>query len=230
MSKRNKLQKFAEVLQLPNVYENFDPQHPQLTAGFGQTVDLKGAWAARHFGNTHPVVLELACGRGEYSLALARRYPEKNFIGVDIKGARIWKGATIAHEEGLTNVAFLRTRIEQVELFFAPGEVQEIWITFPDPFPREKKANRRLTAPGFLSKYRGILEKGGLIHLKTDDSGLYEFTLETLAATPGAIIHYQESDIYGLAELPFPELEVKTYYEALHLEAGKTIKYVRFSL
>jgi tRNA (guanine-N7-)-methyltransferase len=230
MSKRNKLQKFAEVLQLPNVYENFDPHNPQLTAGYGRVVDLKGQWAAQHFGNDQAIVLELACGRGEYSLALARRNPERNFIGVDIKGARIWKGATIAQDEGLSNVAFLRTRIEQVDLFFAEGEVQEIWITFPDPFPQKGKSNRRLTAPRFLDKYRKLLKPGGLIHLKTDDPGLFEFTLETLAATPGARIHFQDADIYGLERLPYPELEVKTYYEAMHLEAGKTIKYVRFSL
>ena len=229
MSKRNKLQKFAELLALPNVYENFNPLEPKLYGLNGELVSMKGEWAPKHFANDQPITLELACGRGEYTIGLARQNPHRNFIGLDVKGARIWKGARIALEKGLKNAAFLRIRIEQVANFFEPGEVSEIWITFPDPFLRKSKANRRLTAPRFLDAYKKVLRPGGLIHLKTDEPNLYEFTLEVLAEYPGAGILYQEEDIYS-KPLPVPELELKTYYERMHLEEGKTIKYVRFRL
>ena len=228
MSKRNKLQKFAEVLQFPNVYENYNHKNPGLLGEAGVPVKRRGKWREAHFANALPITLELACGRGEYSLGLARLYPERNFIGVDIKGARIWQGAKIALEEGLHQVAFLRTRIEQLELFFEPGEVREIWITFPDPFPQNGKANRRLTAPSFLEMYRRILGPGGRVHLKTDDPGLYQFSLETITALPGAHLEFFHDDIYALSPLPYPELALKTYYERMHLEVGKTIKYLRF--
>ena len=230
MSKRNKLQKFAEVLQFPNVYENYNPKDPRLLGENGVLADLTGKWASNHFKNTRPITLELACGRGEYALGLSRLFPERNFIGVDIKGARIWQGAKIALEEGLTHIAFLRTRIEQISLFFTPGEISEIWITFPDPFPQNGKANRRLTAPAFLDIYKSLLPAGGYIHLKTDDPGLFEFSVETVASYPGARIEFQHDDIYALPELPYPELAIKTYYERQHLAAGKTIKYLRFQL
>lgn len=226
MSKRNKLQKFAENLTFPNVYENFTPRDPQLIGLNGEEVELRGEWAAGHFGNDHPVALELACGRGEYTLGLARMYPERNFIGVDIKGARIWKGARIALREQIDNAAFLRIRIEQIACFFEPGEVSEVWITFPDPFLRKSKANRRLTSARFLDRYRKILKKEGLIHLKTDEPNLYEFTLDVLAGEKDFELEYRDDDIYR-KPLPLPELELKTYYERMHLEAGKTIKYVR---
>ena len=228
MSKRNKLQKFAELLTFPNVYENFDPKDPKLVGEKGAAANMKGKWNSNHFQSNKPITLELACGRGEYTLGMARMYPDRHFIGVDVKGARIWKGAKIALEEGLTNVAFLRTRIEQLELFFEPQEIQEIWITFPDPFLRESKMNRRLTAPHFLNRYRNLLVPNGLVHLKTDEPNLYEFTLETLRKDACITIHYQNDDIYA-NPLPIPELELKTYYERMHLEANKTIKYVRFS-
>lgn len=229
MSKRNKLEKFAEVLSFPNTFENFNAKDPQLLGKNGEPVDLRGVWRQNYFKNNHPITLELACGRGEYTLALARSYPDRNFIGVDIKGARIWKGASIALEEHLSNVAFLRTRIEQINLFFAPGEISEIWITFPDPFPKKGKANRRLTAPNFLSYYRKLLSPGGIVHLKTDADSLYAFTLETIQSDPSIEILYQNDDIY-CRPLHFSELAHKTYYENMHLEAGKTIKYVRFTL
>ena len=228
MSRRNKLQKFAEVRTFPNVYQNFDTKEAQpLLLGATGKVDLKGKWQTHHFQNDYPITLELACGRGEYSLDLARRYPLRNFIGVDIKGARIWKGATIALQENLTNVAFLRTKIELINPFFAKDEVDEIWITFPDPFLRESKARRRLTAPNFLERYRFFLKKSGLVHLKTDDPTLYEFTIETLEADPQVTILYQNDDIYS-QPLLFEELETKTYYEKMHLAKGRTIKYVQF--
>lgn len=230
MSKRNKLQKFAELLTFPNVYENFNPKAPQLHGLNGAPVRLRGAWCSRHFHNDNPIVLELACGRGEYTLEMGRNSPNRNFIGVDIKGARIWKGAGTALEEDLENVAFLRTRIEQLELFFAPGEISEIWVTFPDPFLQKSKANRRLTAPRFLDTYKALLREDGLVHLKTDELNLYHFTLEVLETYPGAQLLYQCDDIYALQELPMPELEIKTYYEQMHLKAQKTIKYIRFRL
>lgn len=228
MSRRNKLQKFAELFSFPNVYENFSPADPQkLTGRNGEKVDLRGKWAARYFGNDHPITLELACGRGEYTLGLARLYPERNFIGVDIKGARIWKGARTALRENLNNVAFLRTRIEQIDSFFAPGEISEIWITFPDPFLRESKANRRLTSLRFLTTYHHMLRKEGLVHLKTDEHNLYAFTLEQLEEYPQFELRHLSEDIYG-GILPLPELELKTFYEKIHLQKGKTIKYVQF--
>jgi len=161
---RNKLNKFSEVSSFRNVYENRNAQMPGLTNEAGEKVEMKGKWGSNHFKNEHPITLELACGRGEYSLGLGRLFPERNFIGVDIKGARIWQGAQIALAESLDNVAFLRTRIEQIELFFEPGEVDEIWITFPDPFLRESKTDRRLTSAPFLKRYAGLLKPGGTIH------------------------------------------------------------------
>ncbi|MEM1220299.1 MAG: tRNA (guanosine(46)-N7)-methyltransferase TrmB [Bacteroidota bacterium] len=227
MSKRNKLQKFAELLSFPNVYENFTPKQPILVGANGMEVQLKGQWKTGHFKNEQPITLELACGGGEYTVGLARRFPQRNFLGVDIKGARIWKGARVALADTLDNVAFLRTRIEQIDAFFAPGEVDEIWITFPDPFLRKSKANRRLTSSSFLRAYRNILRPGGLIHLKTDEPNLYAFTLETLDTESDFILQYADDDIYA-KPLPTEELSIKTYYEGMHLEAGKTIKYVRF--
>lgn len=229
MSQRNKLQKFAEVLSFPNVYENFDATNPSLAGENGQPVDLRGQWAAKHFQNSQPITLELACGKGDYALGLAQAFPQRNFIGVDIKGARIWRGAKSALELGLSNVAFLRTRIEQIALFFEPGEVDEIWITFPDPFLRNSKSNRRLTSSPFLQQYRKILKPGGLVHLKTDDPTLYEFTLEVLQEEKDVVVEYNDGDIYA-KPLPMPELEIKTFYEKQHLAIGRTIKYVRFRL
>lgn len=229
MGKKNKLKKFAEVASFPNVYENADPKKPSLTGLNGDTVSLKGAWQKDHFHNTNPITLELACGGGEYSLALAEKYPGRNFIGVDIKGARIWKGARKALDRDLQNVAFLRSRIEQISEFFAPGEVEEIWITFPDPYIKKSKKNKRLTSSRFLNEYRKFLVSDGLIHLKTDERILYEFTLETLIEDPHAEILYHNPDIYA-GQLIIPELAFKTYYENMHLEEGKSIKYVKFTI
>ena len=229
MSRRNKLQKFAEILTFPNVYENFTNFPPQLTGMGGKEVDLKGKWNAEHFKNDQPITLELACGRGEYTVALAQKYPNRNFIGVDIKGARIWKGARIALEKKLKNAAFLRTRIELITAFFELEEIDEIWITFPDPFLKKGKTNRRLTSPRFLNLYRQILKKEGLVHLKTDEGVLSEYTLEVLAEDKQTKILYQDDDIYA-KPLPMDELEIKTYYEKMHLEKGKTIKYIRFTI
>ena len=223
MSRRNKLQKFAELLTFPNVYENFDAKAPSITNLEGEEINLKGKWRETHFKNDHPITLELACGKGDYAIGLAQRFPERNFIGVDIKGARIWRGAKNALEAKLPNVAFLRTRIEQINHFFDIGEVNEIWITFPDPFL--KKPNRRLTAIPFLKSYLQFLKPGGLLHLKTDSPELYEFTMEeVIPHQPDYQLVYNDDDIYS-NELYAPELEIKTFYEKMHLANGKTIKY-----
>lgn len=221
------MHKFAEVLSFPNVYECYNVQQPQLVGPNMVPVDLKGKWAEQHFKNKYPITLELACGGGEYTVGLAQVFPERNFIGVDVKGNRLWKGAKMALEAGLDQVAFLRTRIEIIDQFFAPDEIAEIWITFPDPFPRASKENRRLTSPYFLEKYRQILQAGGLVHLKHDDPDFYQFTLDTIAADPRNTLLVNNPDIYA-GPLEFPELGIQTLYESFHLAAGKRIKYVRF--
>lgn len=227
MATRNKLQKFAELLTLSNVYESFDPTNPQLRGLNNQPVELKGQWARKHFGNDNPITLELACGRGEYTLDLARQYPSRNFIGVDIKGARLWRGAKNAIAENLDNAAFLRTRIEVIAAFFEQGEVDEIWITFPDPFLKKGKENRRLTAPRFLRQYRYMLRPGGTCHLKTDSRELYNWTGDIFAGQPAVEVQYRDNDIYA-KPLIIPELSTETYYEKLHKNLGKTITYTQF--
>lgn len=228
MARRNKLLKFTELLTFPNVYENFDPDTDDLVHYSDSHVKMASKWHSDHFKNQKPICLELACGRGEYTLDLARRYPEKNFIGVDIKGARIWKGASIALKEGLVNVAFLRTKIEFITQFLGKDEVDEIWITFPDPFLKSSKYNRRLTSPVFLDRYAQLLKPGAPIHLKTDSDELFEHTLEVLQEQ-GIKPQVVNDDIYS-GKLPHPDLDIPTYYERMHLQKGKTIKYIRFEL
>jgi len=229
VARKNKLKKFAEVLSFPNVYECYNIKEPQLVGAGMISIDLKGKWAKEHFKNNNPITLELACGGGEYAVGLAQNFPQRNFIGVDVKGNRLWKGAKTALEAGLTNVAFLRTRIEIIDAFFSPGEIAEVWITFPDPFPRASKENRRLSSAYFLEKYRKILQRGGLVHLKHDDPDFYQFTLDTIAQDERNTLIFKNSDIYA-ASLPFPELGIQTLYESFHLAAGKTIKYIRFQI
>lgn len=229
MPRRNKLEKFGEILTFENVYENFDIRDDILVHKDGVNVQMSGKWNSDHFAVDQPITLELACGRGEYANALAKVYPQRNFIGVDIKGARIWKGAKIALQDNLSNVCYLRTRIEKIENFFSQNEVDEIWITFPDPFLRESKENRRLTSPPFLDRYRNILKENGIIHLKTDSPELYAFTKEVLEADTACRILYDNDDIYS-KPLEFPELEIKTYYERLHLKNQKKITYLRFTI
>ena len=225
---KNKLHKFSEVASFKNVYQCFNPKEPVLIGCEGEEVDLKGKWNSLHFKKEQAITLELACGGGEYTLALSRMYPDRHFIGVDVKGSRIWKGARVALTDELDNAAFLRTRIEQITHFLDKDEVDEIWITFPDPFLRKSKWRRRLTSLPFLKRYQQFLKPGGFINLKTDSSELYAFTLETIAETK-CVIHYQNDNIYT-DELFMPELEFKTYYEKMHLLDERTIKFVRFSL
>ena len=227
MSRRNKLEKFSDVLNFDNVVENYDYEHPTLYIKEGQSIDLKGKWQKEFFTQESNLTLELACGRGEYTLAMGQEYADRNFLGVDVKGARIWKGARIALENNLNNVGFLRTRIELLYHFFQEKEVDEIWITFPDPFL--KKENRRLTAPYFLKMYHKILKPGGIIHLKTDDDTLYEYSLSTISTDDRIQLIYNSDDIYS-GDLYIPELSFKTYYEAMHLGKGKKIKYIQARL
>lgn len=227
MSRKNKLKRFAEVATFPNVFESVPTKESFLSNQEGLSEDLRGHWSQGHFKNNNPVILELACGKGDYTVALGKDFPDSNYIGVDIKGSRIWKGAKTALDISLNNVAFLRTRIEFIDRFFAPGEVDQIWITFPDPF--EGKPNRRLTSAPFLERYRRILKPGGMIHLKTDSALLYEFTLEVVHHDPSCEIHYANPDIYSKA-LDFPALAHKTYYEGMHLKDGRKITYIQFTI
>jgi tRNA (guanine-N7-)-methyltransferase len=226
---KNKLKKFETLHHLPNVYENFSFRDPQLIAAGGHPVDFKGQWSKRHFLNNQPLTLELACGRGEYTVAMAGLYPERNFIGIDIKGARIFQGATQALHEQKNNAAFVRMRIEKVHFYFQLQEVNDIWITFPDPFLRESNANRRLTSPDFLRRYQQIIHQEGRLHLKTDDDTLYQYSLEILRDYPDATILYHDDNIYS-KPLPLRELAIKTYYERIHEAKGKSIKYIQFQL
>ena len=172
---KGKLERFAELKTFNNVFEY--PDYPEDKPFF-----LKGKWSSGYFKNDNPITLELACGKGEYTIALAKKYPDRNFIGIDIKGARIWKGAKMALGEGLANVAFLRIFIDWLHNYFDKEEIDQIWITFPDPYPKKSKKNKRLTSSKFLNLYRNILKKGGQIHLKTDSDLLYQFSLEMIKA------------------------------------------------
>lgn len=223
MSRRRKLEKFADLKRFDHVYEMTEPLSEIVVQGLNSQLAIKGKWRSEAFGNDHPLCIELACGRGEYTIALARMHPDINYVGIDIKGARIWQGASIAMEENLHNVAFLRIRIEQIANYFDPEEVDEIWLTFPDPFPA--KANRRLTAPNFLEAYHKILKKDGILHFKTDDDDLFDYSLETAKASTKYRLVYHNEDIYN-SPLNLKELEIKTYYEKQHLENKKTIKYL----
>lgn len=209
---KDKLKKFAEINTFPNVL--------QLDEGKIN----KGAWASGHFGNNRPIVVELACGKGEYTVNMAKLSPDKNFIGIDYKGNRIWRGAKTALEEGLPNVAFLRIQIETILDYFAPGEISEIWITFPDPQPQKSREKKRLTHPAFLEKYRQIMDADAAMHLKTDSDGLYTYTLERLAEL-GAPIHMETTDLYHSGAVD-EVLAIKTYYEKKYLEVTKSINYV----
>ena len=225
VSKKNKLQKFAENKTFGNLFEY--SYERIMSEGF----PLQGKWHTDFFHNDNPIVLELGCGKGEYTVGLARVHRDINYIGVDIKGARIWRGLKQSNEEGLNNVAFLRARIDQIEHFFGQNEVSEIWVTFPDPHPGEgeRNARHRLTSPEFLERYRKIVRPDGVLNLKTDSPIIYEFTLHDVVEKQGLPLLYASNDLYANTD----DLEVKTirtFYEQMWLDQGLTIKYIRFRI
>ena len=212
---KDKLRRFAEIEEFNNVFQ-LDEGKP-----------LKGAWAKEFFKNSNPVVLELACGKGEYTVNLAQLFPDKNFVGIDYKGNRIWRGAKTALEEGVNNVAFLRIQIENLTDYFAPEEVDEIWITFPDPQPQLSREKKRLTSSRFLDMYREVLRPGAFINLKTDNDGFYEYSagqVEQLELK----LHIKTEDLYH-SEFADEVLSIKTYYEKKYLAHNKNINYLKFS-
>lgn len=219
---KDKLRRFRENL----TFECF--VQPEFDTVFRRDHLLKGRWHADFFHNDKPIVLELGCGKGEYTVALAARDPERNFIGIDIKGARMWRGAKTATERGMTNVGFLRTRIEFIESFFAEGEVAEIWITFPDPQLKSRRAKKRLTAPQFLASYAKMLGSDGPVNLKTDSKHLFAYTAEVIRRF-GLPCEVSNSDIYGTG-FADEVLSVKTAYEQEFLSRGLPITYTRFTL
>ncbi|MCL4164838.1 UNVERIFIED_CONTAM: hypothetical protein GTU68_000102 [Idotea baltica] len=190
---------------------------------------MKGKWASAHFGNNNPIVLELACGMGDYARSLAKIYPDKNFIGVDIKGNRLWSGAVRAESDGLTNVCFLRCEIELLYNHFAKNEVDSIWITFPDPQLKERRAKKRLTNLRFINVYRQFLQKEGLVQLKTDSPELFTFTLETLEKEKIPVIE-RIDNIYTQEKVPTDLTEIQTKYEKMHLKDNRTIRFVSFKV
>lgn len=221
MGSKNKLKRFNQNLTFSNVIQ---PEREEITLG---EFRYKGKWRQEFFKNDHPIVVELGCGKGEYSVYLAQQYPEKNFVGVDIKGARFWAGAKESLELGLSNVGFLRTQIELIEDVFAENEVDEIWITFPDPQIKFKRTKHRLTNPAFLDRYRTILQPEGRIHLKTDSEFLHGYTLGLLEGK-GWEVDYAHHDVYGNAYSPKHVTAIQTHYERLFMEKGRLITYLTF--
>ncbi len=189
---------------------------------------LKGQWNNEYFNNDNPIVLELGCGKGEYTVGLADWYPESNFIGMDLKGARLWRGCKTVQETEMKNVAFIRSRADFLEEFFAENEISEIWITFPDPQIQSPRRKKRLTSPRFLEHYKKILKPGGVIHLKTDNQMFYEFTLNRIKDS-GSELLFASEDVYH-SDAPEAITSIQTFYEQMFLEEGKTIKYVKFKL
>ncbi len=213
MGKKNKLQKFAEVSEFSNCFE--------------YSKEMKGKWAKEYFKNSNPITVELACGKGEYTIGLAERFPHRNFIGIDLKGNRIWKGAKYALENKLNNVAFHRLMIGNIEEFFEEGEIDEFWITFPDP--QHAKERKRLTNKSFLTKYRNISHEHAIMNLKTDSSRFYEFTKEVIKENKLELFA-DSSDIYNWKEAPEYLIGIQTFYEKMWLTEGKKIKYLKFSI
>lgn len=223
---KNKLERFAENKDFDCLIQ------PLSTDILQKDFYLKGKWNSDFFDNPNPIVLELGCGKGEYAIGLSRIFPDQNFIGIDIKGARLWRGAKTVHEEQLPNVGFLRTRIDLCDRFFGKDEVNEIWLTFSDPQP--KKERKRLTSPVFIERYRKFLKPGGIINVKTDSDLLYEYTLEQIKENKYELI-CENNDIYsGFADKQPEELQkilsIRTYYESIWLDQKITIKYISFRI
>lgn len=217
---KHKLQRFAENETFSNLFQHhhYDVRN--------DAFPLKGKWNAEYFHNDNPIIVEVGCGRGEYTVSMARHFPDKNFIGMDRKGARLWRGCKDATIENLANVAFIRGQIDDIEHYFAPGEVSEIWVTFPDPQP--KKARRRLVSPNFVERYRNVWGETGVLHLKTDSRLLYEYLLETAAEEQWHITDNVE-DVYASSNHPFLT-EIQTFYEKKWLEQGSLISYIRIEV
>lgn len=222
MGSKNKLKRFRENETFGNV---FQPSREEVIVNLPQ----KGKWASEVFKNNNPIVLELGCGKGEYTVELARRFPNVNFIGIDIKGARFWRGAKTAVEEGLTNVAFLRTQIELIEFAFEKGEVSEIWITFPDPQIKYKRTKHRLTNTEFLQRYKNILTDDGIVNLKTDSEFMHGYTLGLLHGE-GHEVLYANHHVYKNEGAPSVVTEIQTFYESQYLEQNKAITYIQFRI
>jgi tRNA (guanine-N7-)-methyltransferase len=218
---KNKLARWTELGSYDNVIQ------PEIEDVSGKDHPIKGRWNQYLFKNGNPITLELGCGKGEYTVGLANNFPHDNFIGIDIKGARMWRGAKTANEQKLPNVAFLRTRIEFINSFFSSDEVDEIWITFPDPHPGGRNSNKRLTSPWFLNSYRLFLKDKGLIHLKTDNKELYDFTCKVLSHNNVETI-ISTNDLY--TEKIDNILSIRTHYEKIFLDAGLKINYLSFRL
>ncbi|MEH6512093.1 tRNA (guanosine(46)-N7)-methyltransferase TrmB [Maribacter arcticus] len=221
MGSKNKLKRFQENETFSNVIQ---PSREEIVRGF----PLKGKWNT-HFKNDNPIVLELGCGKGEYTVGLAKRFPKKNFIGIDIKGARFWKGAKIAIEENLPNVTFIRTQIELVDYIFGEQEVSEIWITFPDPQIKYKRTKHRMTNQEFLKRYKRVLEPNGTVNLKTDSEFMHGYTLGLLHGMDLEVL-YANHDVYKNEGSPKEVLEIQTFYENQYLEKGKPITFIRFKV
>jgi tRNA (guanine-N7-)-methyltransferase len=219
---KDKLKRFRELESIERVIQ------PTFEEIYQKDYRLKGRWKQEVFGNDQPLVIELGCGKGEYTVGMARRYPEKNFLGVDIKGARIWKGAVQARDEDLDNVAFLRTRIEFINSFFAAGEADELWITFPDPQEKKRRRKKRLTGAPFLNSYRQFLVDGGRVNLKTDNRNLFLFTRD-LVEHNGLSIERQSEDLYN-SGWEDETVSIRTYYEQRFLEEGLPIHFIQFRL
>lgn len=219
---KDKLRKFNENETFKNVIQ------PSLEEVLRKDYTLKGKWKSEIFNNENPLVIELGCGKGEYSVGLASKYTEKNFIGIDIKGARIWRGAKTSLNEGIDNVVFLRTRIEFINSFFTKDEVSEIWITFPDPQKEFHRRRKRLTSPIFLNYYKQFLRNDGIVHLKTDSDILYNYTLDIIKHNNIELV-FHTSDLYH-SSLQNLTHGIKTFYEAKYLAVGKNINYIQFRL
>ena len=223
MGSKNKLKRFKENETCANV---FQPTREEVVGG---EFSLKGKWRSDFFKNDNPVVLELGCGKGEYSLGLAKLNPNKNFIGIDIKGARFWRGAKTAIEENMGNVAFLRTQIELIEHCFAKDEVDEIWITFPDPQIKYKRTKHRMTNAEFLENYKKVLKPNGLMHLKTDSEFMHGYTLGLLHGAGHEVI-YANHNVYKNEGAPEEVTSIQTFYEGQYLEINKAITYIQFRI
>lgn len=219
---KNKLARWAEMKSFDNVIQ---PETDEVKA---EEHPLKGRWKKEFFKNNNPIVLELGCGKGEYTVGLATKFPLKNFIGIDIKGARIWRGAKTAYENKIPNASFLRTRIEFIKSFFSEDEIDEIWITFPDPYPKRQNSRKRLISPHFINSYRSFLKNSGIVHLKTDDIELYNYTCEIAKHNNLEIISTTD-DLYS-GNIENDILSIRTHYENLFLSQGIKINYLSFRL